>query len=54
MEGIAQGVQQNSDLDPLLYLFYYLEETEAINYADDTNLYACDMDLEKNLRPNYN
>ena len=31
-------------------LFFILEETESINYADDTNLYACDMDLSNLIR----
>ena len=31
-------------------LFFILEETESINYADDTNLYACDLDLSNLIR----
>ena len=43
-------------MDPLLFniyfndLFYFFEQTGAINYADDTNLYACDMDLGNLMR----
>ena len=31
-------------------MFYFVEETEAINYADDTNFHACDMDLGNLIR----
>ena len=43
-------------LGPLLFniyfndLFYVLEEADATNYADDTNLHACDMDLSNLIR----
>ena len=53
---LLKGVPQGSVLGPLLFniyfndLFYFLEETEAINYADDTNLYACDRDLGNLIR----
>ena len=38
-------------MGPLLFniyfndLFFVLKETDASNYADDTNLHACDMDI---------
>ena len=53
---LLNGVTQGSVLCPLLFniyfndLFYFLAETEAINYADDTNLYACDRDLSNLVR----
>ena len=53
---LLRGVPQGSVLGPLLFniyfndLFYFLEETEATNYADDTNIYACDMDLGNLMR----
>ena len=34
-------------LDSLGYdLFFFLDYTEASNYADDTDLYTCDINLE--------
>ena len=44
-----------SVLGPLLFniyfndLFFFFDNTEASNYADDTDLYACDMSLESLL-----
>ena len=43
-------------LGPLLfnidfnYLFSFLEEMVASNFADDTNIYACDIDFSNLLR----
>ena len=49
---LIMGVPQGSVLAPLLFniylndLFWNIEEIYVCNFADDTTLYACDMDLE--------
>ena len=53
---LITGVPQGSVLGPLLFniylndLFWNNEETDVCNFADDTTLYACDMNLDTVLR----
>lgn len=53
---LINGVPQGSVLGPLLFnifindLFWICEQADVCNFADDTTLYACDMNLNNVLR----
>ena len=48
---LLRGVPQGSDVGPILFniylndLFYLAELTNVCNFADDTTLFSCDLDL---------
>ena len=56
LEEIEHGVPQGSILGPLFFnvnicdLFYFIEEWETANYADDTTPYTAQEDLETVIR----
>ena len=48
---LLRGVPQGSDVGPILFniylndIFYLAELTNVCNFADDTTLFSCDLDL---------
>ena len=53
---LIEGVPQGSVLGPLLFniylndLFYIAESTNVCNFADDATFYACDRDVNSQIR----
>jgi len=53
---LLEGVPQGSVLGPLLFniylndLFWFIEQTDACNFADDTTLYGCDTNISEVIR----